>query len=94
MWRFEGRRKGPQGQHAGTIATSPKEVDKIIREVYGEIYKGNLGDRQEAERMADIYMEEYQDFILDQPEAIAEDIMAEDVANIVNKRRQQDVWIN
>ena len=30
---------GPKGQPKGTIATSPKEVDSIIRRIYGKIYK-------------------------------------------------------
>ena len=37
------RRKGPKEQQPGTIATSPEEIDTIIMEVSGNIYKGNLG---------------------------------------------------
>ena len=39
-------RKGPQGQPAGSVATSPKEVDAICREEYGKIYKGNVSDHE------------------------------------------------
>ena len=46
------KEKGPRGQPAGTIATSPQEVDGIIRKVYGVIYKGNLGGRKEAKEKA------------------------------------------
>ena len=53
------KEKGPIGQPAGTIATSPQEVDSIIRKVYGEIYKGNLGGGKEAEEKAKEYIEEY-----------------------------------
>ena len=40
---------GPKGQPKGTTATSPKEVDSIIRRIYGKIYKGNSSN---AERQA------------------------------------------
>ena len=53
------KEKGPRGQPAGTIATSPQDVDGIIRKVYGGIYKGNLGGRKEAETKAKEYIEEY-----------------------------------
>ena len=47
--------------------------------------------------MVDIYMEEYQDFILDQLEAIAEDITAEDVAKIAKMQDEaaggMDQWM-
>ena len=53
------KEKGPRGQPAGTIATSPQEVDGIIRRVYGAIYKGNLGGEKEAEEKANEYIDEY-----------------------------------
>ena len=37
---------GPKGEAAGTVATAPKEVDAIIRKVYGKIYKGICRDQQ------------------------------------------------
>ena len=39
-------RKGPKGQPKGTITTSPKEIDGIIQEVYGEIYKGDVVNKK------------------------------------------------
>ena len=37
---------GPQGQLKGTIEVKPKEVDKIIKLVYGKIYAGNSRDHR------------------------------------------------
>ena len=37
-------KRGTQGQPKGSVATSPKEIDAIIRETYGKIYKGNVDD--------------------------------------------------
>lgn len=37
--------KGPQGHAVGTIATSPKEVDAIVRKAYEKIYEGNCSDQ-------------------------------------------------
>ena len=37
-------KKGKQGQPKGSVATSPKEINAIIREEYGRIYKGNVED--------------------------------------------------
>lgn len=37
---------GVKGQLKGTVATSPKEIDGIIRKAYGENYKGNARDQQ------------------------------------------------
>lgn len=36
--------KGTLNQPRETVATSPKDVDKIIRKTYGKIYKGNASD--------------------------------------------------
>ena len=71
--------KGPRGQPAGTVATSPTEVDAIIRKVYGEIYKGNQIKGQTQEETADKYIKEYEDFILKQQEDSIEEITGEDV---------------
>ena len=35
-------KRGQQGQPKGSVATSPKEIDAIIRETYGKVYKGNV----------------------------------------------------
>ena len=39
---------GPKGQAAGTIATSPKEVDGILRDALGEIFDGNIKDPEKT----------------------------------------------
>ena len=41
-------KQGEKGQPKGTIATAPREVDKIIREAYGRIYKGNTEDPEKT----------------------------------------------
>ena len=38
--------RGPKGEAKGTVATHPKEVDGIIRSVYGKIYKGNCKNQR------------------------------------------------
>ena len=43
-------KRGPQGQPKGSVATSPKEIDAIIRETYGKIYKGNVADHEQLVR--------------------------------------------
>ena len=62
------KQRGFRGQQTGTIATSPKEVDSIIRKEYGAIYKGNGEKGEDPEKFADGYMEDYKDFIFKQPE--------------------------
>lgn len=42
-------KRGPEGQPKGSAATSPKEIDAIIREVYGKIYKGNVADHEKVD---------------------------------------------
>ena len=46
------RERRQRGQQAGTVATSPKEVDSIIREVYDEIYKGDGKKGEDPEELA------------------------------------------
>ena len=53
-------KKGKQGQPKGSVATSPKEIDAIIREEYGKIYKGNVEDH--AKLVSD-YKEKYKEHI-------------------------------
>ena len=56
------RRKtiGPRGQPPGTVATSPKEVDAIVRQEYDRIYDGNV---EEQEAFANRYMRDYDPYI-------------------------------
>ena len=72
-----------RGQQKGTVATSPKEVDSIIREVYGEIYKGNGGEAESPDTFAKEYMEEYDAYIFKQKEMSIEDIRGEDVEEAI-----------
>ena len=50
----------------GTIATSPKEVDSILRQVLGKIYDGNV---KGPERTAREYMQKYDKHIFKQTTA-------------------------
>ena len=68
------KKKRAEGTKARTVATSPKEVDSIIREVYGKIYKGNGQQREDPEAFADKYMKDYKEHIFHLAEMNMEDI--------------------
>ena len=70
------KEKGPQGQPAGTIATSPNEVDQILRKTLGKIYQGNAAN---GEGKAQRYMEKHAKFIFKAKNASMEDLTAEDL---------------
>ena len=59
--------KGFRGQQVGTIATSPKEVDSIIRKVYGDIYKGNGEKEEDPEEFAKKHMKDHDEWNSHQP---------------------------
>ena len=80
--------KGPQGQPAGTVATSPTEVDAIIRNVYGDTYKGDSRKGESPEEMAEKYIEEYKEFIFQEQEASIEEITGEDVQKVVSAQKE------
>ena len=67
--------RGPKGQPKGTITTSPKEIDEIIKKAYGEIYKGNKADVEEYIRQ---YGPKGMNVIYQAPEATVDRIIAED----------------
>ena len=58
--------RGPQGEPVGSVATSPTEVDEIVREAYGKIYAGN---KTEQEVALQEYLETTGKYIFDGPEA-------------------------
>ena len=68
--------KGPKGQPKGTVATSPTEIDAIIRKAYGKIYKGNAKDQ---EKKAEEYMQKYAEYLHKDKQANIEDITGEDL---------------
>ena len=68
--------KGPKGQPKGTITTSPKEIDDIIKKVYGKLYKGNAADVEEYIRQ---YGPKGMNVIYQAPEATMDEITAEDL---------------
>ena len=51
---------GPRGQGAGTIATSPKEVDSILMKSLGKIYDGATDD---TEKVAREYVKNYDKYV-------------------------------
>ena len=55
--------RGSRGQQIGTIATTPKEIDSIIRKEYGKIYKGDREKGEDPEEFANKYMEDYKKYI-------------------------------
>ena len=73
------KRPGRYGQQTGTIATSPKEIDSIIRQEYGAIYKGNNPSQGSPDALAEQYLHDYRDYIFNQPEMLMEDLTGEDV---------------
>ena len=71
--RQEQRQKG---QPKGTVATSPAEIDAIIRKTYGKIYAGNvMGQEQKTEE----YMDKYSECLHKEKQANVEDITGEDL---------------
>ena len=72
-------RRGRRGQSAGTVATSPEEIDEILREVYGEMYRGNGGEGDDPVVFAEKYMEEYKKYIFKQKEMSMMEMRGEDI---------------
>ena len=68
--------KGQKGQPDGTVATSPADIDAIIRERCGNTYAGNVGGQQ---KKTEVYMEKHSEYIFRQAQANSEDITAEDL---------------
>ena len=75
--------RGHLWQQAGTIATSPKEIDAIIRNEYGAIYRGTAKKGEGPKAFADAYVERYRPHIFHQPEMTIEAITGEDVYQAV-----------
>ena len=75
--------RGPLWQQAGTIATSRKEIDAIIRKEYGAIYRGTAKKGEDSKAFADAYVERYRPHIFHQPEMAIEAITGEDVYQAV-----------
>jgi len=68
--------RGPKGQPKGTITTSPKEIDNIIKKVYGKIYKVSEADVEEYIRQ---YGPKGMNVIYQAPEATVDQITAADL---------------
>ena len=75
MIALKRRKEGPRGQRKGTITTKPKEIDEIIQQAYGEIYKGNVENPKEMKRK---YLEEYSKYIHKAKQATIEPITGRD----------------
>ena len=69
--------RGPAGQPKGTIMTSPKEIDEIVR--YGRIYEGNFGNPRQQAAAAAKYMKQYGKYIYEAPEANMQRITGKDL---------------
>ena len=76
---------GPQGQAKGTIATSPKEVDSILRKVLGEIFDGNTKD---AHATADNYIQSYDKYLFKQKAAQITPLTGKDLQITANEMRE------
>ena len=68
--------RGPNGEAKGTVATQPREVDSIVRKIYGKIYAGNSNNQA---KLAKDYMREYDRYIYKAPEATMEDMTGDDL---------------
>ena len=77
------KQKGSANQRPGTIATSPKEIDEIIRLEYGKIYKGNNPTNDTPQAFVRKYVKRYSDFIFKHKELTIHSIIGEDVAAVV-----------
>ena len=60
------KKKGPNGEPIGSIATSQKQVDSIVRQAYQELDIGNMVDIEAATKR---YLEDYAQFIYNGKEA-------------------------
>ena len=56
----ERKEAGPQGQATGTIATSPKETDSILRKALGKIFDGSTNV---ANKSANDYIQRYDKYL-------------------------------
>ena len=54
------KKKGPNREPPGSIATAQAEVDAIVRGAYAKVYKGNMANIEEATNK---YLEEYSHLI-------------------------------
>ena len=54
------KKKGPNGEPIGSIATSQTEVASIVRLAYQEVCKGNMVDTEAATKR---YLEDYEPYI-------------------------------
>ena len=79
------RKKGPRGQRKGTITTTPQEIDEIIQQAYGEIYKGNV---EEPDKMMEKYIEEYDKNIFKAKQATIEPITGKDLSEAANEAKE------
>ena len=69
-------KKGKHGEPKGTITTKPADIDEIIRETYGKIYKGNVDDPNECARK---YMKDYKQFLHKAPTATIDNLTGEEL---------------
>ena len=76
---------GPKGHAKGTIATSPKEVDSILRQVLGMIYDGNVKDPKKTARD---YMRNYDRYIFKQKAAKISPMRGEDLEETAAEMRE------
>ena len=75
--------RGSRGQQIGTIATTPKEIDSIIRKAYGKIYKGNGEKGEGPAEFANKYMEDCKKYTFRQKELSIEKVRGEDVEEAI-----------
>ena len=87
------KKKGPNSESIGSIATAQDEVDSIVRQAYDEVYKGNLVDIEAATNK---YVEDYGPYIYNGIEAsmarMAGDHRKEMATNATESACGSDQW--
>lgn len=73
---------GPQGQAVGTITTSPKEIDAIVRRAWDAIYQGSKADNDKA---AGSFMAKYSQRVFKDQRFDLQPITAERVNNVCRR---------
>ena len=76
---------GPRGQAAGTIATSTKEVDSILRQTLKGIYDGNV---ENPEQTAKEYVKDYDRYLFKQKTARIDQLQGEDLESTAAEMRE------
>ena len=87
MIALKRRKPGPRGQRKGTVTTKPKEIDEVIQQAYGEIYKGNVED---VPKMVKDYLkwENYGKYLYESKQATMEPLTGKDLEEAAREAKE------